>query len=75
VSRPISQYDTVVAIDHADGALWAVTASVPDTLRRRCEPYLAQVHLGLTDLVGHEDATVEIEAALARSSRLPHTSA
>jgi hypothetical protein len=75
VTRPISQYDTVVAIDHADGALWAVTASVPDTLRRRCEPYLAQVHLGLTDLVGHEDATGEIEAALARSSRLPHTSA
>ena len=75
VSRPISQYDTVVAIDHAGGALWAVTASVPDTLRRRCEPYLAQVHLGLTDLVGHEDATGEIEAALARSSRLPHTSA
>ena len=52
-----------------------MTASVPDTLRRRCEPYLAQVHLGLTDLVGHEDATGEIEAALARSSRLPHTSA
>jgi hypothetical protein len=74
VTRPISQYDTVVAIDHADGALWAVTASVPDTLRRRCEPYLAQLHLGLTELVGHDRATDEVEAALVRSSRLPHTS-
>ena len=74
VTRPISQYDRVVAIDHAEGVLWAVTASVPDTLRRRCEPYLAQLHLGLTELVGHDRATDEVEAALVRSSRLPHTS-
>lgn len=71
VTRPISQYDTVVAIDHPDGALWTVTAAVPDVLRKRCEPYLAQVHLGLTDLVGHDDATAEVEAALTRSKQLP----
>lgn len=71
VTRPISQYDTVVAIDHPDGLLWSLTASVPATLGQRCEPYLAQVHLGLTDLVGHDRATAEVEAALARSSRLP----
>ena len=71
VTRPISQYDTVVAIDHPDGLLWTVTASVPDVLRRRCEPYLAQVHLGLTDLLGRDGADDEIEAALDRSSLLP----
>ncbi len=71
VSRPISQYDTVVAIGHPDGALWTVTASQPGTLWRRCEPYLAQVHLGLTDLVGHDGATAEVEAALARSQHMP----
>ena len=70
-SRPISQYDTVVAIGHPGGALRTVTASVPDVLHRRCEPYLAQVHLGLTELVGHDAATAEVEAALARSQRLP----
>ena len=71
VTRPVSQYDTVVAIDHPDGALWAVTSSTPDVLRRRCEPYLAQVHLGLTQLVGNDRATAEVEAALARSAQPP----
>ncbi|MBK9561512.1 MAG: hypothetical protein IPO44_18765 [Candidatus Microthrix sp.] len=75
MSRPISQYDTVVAIDHAGGALWAVTASGARHARRRCEPLPGPGTPGADRPGGTRGATGEIEAALARSSRLPHTSA
>ena len=71
VHAAISQYDTVVVIAHPAGPLWAVTSSTTDVLRQRCEPYIAQVLRGLTQLLGPDRATDEMEAALARSNDLP----